>query len=151
MLFSLGVFDSCKHFKLFGNNLVKEKLMHSIWNMESIMGGHFRLFSNNFYSFSYSWNKRPKCQWFYVLVLPWFVICVIIFLQVLVIRYTSNKYGSRRKQEITTGFDALLSSGVFETSFQFWFLHLLKFACNACNKYQLDFLETCICRIFMKI
>jgi len=87
--------------------------------MESIMGGHSRLFSNNFYSFSYSWNKRPIYQQFYVLVLPWFVICVIIFLQVSVIRYTSNKYGSRGKQEVTTGFDALLSSGVFETSFQF--------------------------------
>jgi len=46
-------------------------------------------------------------------------ICVIIFLQVLVIRYTNNKYDHTRKQEVTTLSDALLSSGVFKTSFQF--------------------------------
>jgi len=55
------------------------------------------------------------------------------------VRYTNNKYDLTRKQEVTIHSDALLSSGVFKISFQFWFLHLFKFACN---KYLLDFLST---------
>jgi len=46
-------------------------------------------------------------------------ICVIIFLQVLMVRYTNNKYDLTRKQEVTIHSDALLSSGVFKISFQF--------------------------------
>jgi len=45
-------------------------------------------------------------------------ICVIIFLPVLVIRCTNKIYDPTRKQEVTTLLEALLSSGVFKTSFQ---------------------------------